>query len=64
MGLGRKDGEAGRWDGELEDAYVQQVIWSGLKKKDGRGREGGKGTLIKGPFPELLPQSVYQQLTS
>lgn len=58
--------KAGRWDRELEDAgfaYVQQVISSGLKKKDRRGR-AGKWTPIKGPFPELLPQSVYQQLTS
>lgn len=49
---------------ELEDACVQQVISSGLKKKHRRGRRGKKWPLIKGPFPELLPQSVYQQLTS
>lgn len=46
---------------EPEDAYVQQVSSSGLKKKD---RRGGGGKWIRGPFPELLPQSVYQQLTS
>lgn len=58
MGLGRKDGEAGRWDGELEDAYVQQVIWSGLKKKDGRGR-GGKRDSDQRPLPRTFaPISV------
>lgn len=77
-GVGQEGRDAGgRWDTELEDAgyaYVEQVSFSRLKNKKKQKKRTKyhlatngrceKWPLIKGRFPELFLQSVYQQRTS
>lgn len=78
-GVGQEGRDAaGRWGRELEDAgyaYVEQVSFSRLKNEKNKTKQKPKyhlaangrcekWTLIKGRFPELFLQSVYQQRTS